>query len=150
MFYVFKFPSFCPSLSVICLLLAACLHEVKLSFTPILSGISAFGFTFLRKPRHMHCLQEGHLVSDPIPSISKQRRISQLVQNRRVLKKELHHCMRLCYKPFIHKERAVEGNIVPNDGTQSCYASTALSLRVEPVFASVNQEMWWGVLYCIG
>lgn len=85
----------------------------------------------------------GHMASDHIPSISKQRRIPQLGFGKKesIEEEELHHHTGLCCKPFFHKVRVVEGIIVPNDDIQSHARPQQSCRRVEPVFHSVHQEM---------
>lgn len=53
-----------------------------------------------------------------LPSPSRDKLLS-WIQKRRVCREKLHHHIRICCKPFIHKVRVVEGNVVSNDDIQS-------------------------------
>ncbi len=88
-----------------------------------LHGVSIPGSPLHLLPGNQHSLPPGgasaHMAGDHTPSTSKQRRTPRLVQKRRVCREELHHNTRLCCKPFIHKARVVESNIVPNYDIQT-------------------------------
>ncbi len=106
-------------------------HQHRIECFPLQcteGNTSLHGVSIPGSPLHLlpgnqhHCLQEGHLLIWPViihlPPPSREELLD-WVQKRRVCREELHHNTRLCCKPFIHKARVVESNIVPNYDIQT-------------------------------